>query len=584
MIKRFKLLRNLGQFENGVQASPIPLGRLTLCHAGNGRGKTTLATVLRSFTNSDPDLLLQRRRVNSVDKPQVVIQTKSPSGIVHFTDDKWNGEHPSIVVFDDEFIEQNVCSGLSVSPRQRQNLHDVILGREAVTLKKRLDEHVDQIEDCNGELRSIEAKIKAQIPHDLTVDEICSLSRDPLIDRKIASAKKLLEAANDWQRIQNAPSLETISLPQFELGRVKQVLQMGLDDIENEALKRIHEHIKHLGEGAEGWLSDGMQYVKSGDGLGAGSSTLCPFCGQELNGSQLIETYQRYFGDEYKRLLRSIQDLIDKISESYGNGQRARFEHELRVTNESRIFWREFVDAEPLNLSTDAIFEDCGFAREGVLRLVEAKKGAPLERLSVSDEVNEFVVRYNNHVTKLQLIMTTVDESNRLIDDFKAQLEAIDVEELESRLYRLQAVKTRHSPDVTSLCDDYIIAKAQKAVVEKARDATRLKLDEYRRSTFSRSQETVNRYLSIFGAHFRLGGLKPVNIRSGSTTTYGAVINKTSVGVFGKSSGEPEPSFRTVFSAGDRATLALAFFFASMDRMDKHEDLVVVLDDPISSL
>lgn len=584
MIKSFKLLRDLGQFENGVLGGPITLDRLTLCHARNGRGKTTLATVLRSLANSDPDQLLERRRVNSVNKPQVVIQTKSTHGTVHFTDEKWNGEHPNVVVFDEEFIDQNVFSGLTVSPQHRQNLHDVILGREGVKLKKRLDEHVDQIEDCNSELRSKEAEIKAQIPGQLTVDEICALSRDPLIDEKIDSTEKLLQAANDRQSIQDAPTLKTLSLPQIDLARVEQVLQTGLDDIETEALKRVHEHIEHLGAGAEGWLSDGMRFANSGNGLGDDSSTLCPFCGQELEGSQLIETYRKYFGDEYKRLIRTIQELIDEISESLGDGRRASFEHELRVTNESRIYWREFVDVEPLSISTDAIFNDCTLVREGLLRVVETKKSAPLEHLSVSDDVNENVVRYNNHVTKMQHSMTTVDAINKRIDDFKAQLEASDVDELQRQLSRFQAVKNRHSPHVTSLCDDYLIARAQKANVESARDTTRLKLDEYRRSTFNRCQETVNRYLSTFGAHFRLGGLKPVNIRSGSTTTYGAVINRTSVGVFGKSSGEPEPSFRTVFSAGDRATLALAFFFSSIDQMGKHEDLVVVLDDPISSM
>ena len=78
MIESFKLLRNLGQFENGVQAGPIPLGRLTLFHAENGRGKTTLATVLRAIANSDADLLLQRRRVNSIDKPSCCYPNQIP--------------------------------------------------------------------------------------------------------------------------------------------------------------------------------------------------------------------------------------------------------------------------------------------------------------------------------------------------------------------------------------------------------------------------------------------------------------------------------------------------------------------------
>ena len=584
MIESFKLLRNLGQFENGVQAGPIPLGRLTLCHAGNGRGKTTLATVLRSLANNDPELLHQRRRVNSVDKPQVVIQTNSPSGTVHFTDGKWNGKHPNIVVFDDEFVNQNVCSGLSVSPQQRQNLHDVILGHEAVALKRRLVEQVDKIENYNGELRSIGSQIRARIPGNLTADEICKLPEDPQIAKKIESAEKLLHAASDRQRILSARPLEPLSLPHFDLVRVEQVLQMGLDAIETEALKRVHDHIAHLGDRSEEWLSDGMRYVKGGVGSGPESSTLCPYCGQKLNDSQLIETYQTYFGDEYIKLKRLIQELYDQIVESFGDGLRARFEQELRVSNESRQYWREYVDAELLCLATDEIFEDCTLARDGVLKLIEAKVRAPIERLCISDELQDLVVHYNNHVSKLQQLMKTVDVTNRRIDDFKAQLEASDVDELKNRLSKLQAKKIRHSPDVAKLCDEYLVAKAQKVSAEERRDATRLALDEYRRNTFDRSQDTVNQCLATFGAHFKLGGLKPLNIRSGSTTTYGAVINTTSVGVFGSRSGESEPSFRTVFSAGDRATLALAFFLASIDQMGETKDLTVVLDDPITSM
>ena len=41
-----------------------------------------------------------------------------------------------------------------------------------------------------------------------------------------------------------------------------------------------------------------------------------------------------------------------------------------------------------------------------------------------------------------------------------------------------------------------------------------------------------------------------------------------------------EPSFRTTLSAGDRNTLALAFFFSSLDRKQE----VVVIDDPMTSL
>ena len=45
-----------------------------------------------------------------------------------------------------------------------------------------------------------------------------------------------------------------------------------------------------------------------------------------------------------------------------------------------------------------------------------------------------------------------------------------------------------------------------------------------------------------------------------------------------------EPSFRNTLSAGDRNTLALAFFFASLDQEPGLADKIVVIDDPVSSL
>jgi wobble nucleotide-excising tRNase len=62
------------------------------------------------------------------------------------------------------------------------------------------------------------------------------------------------------------------------------------------------------------------------------------------------------------------------------------------------------------------------------------------------------------------------------------------------------------------------------------------------------------------------------------------VINNTPVSVGGGSTAEGEPSFRNTLSSGDRNTLALGFFFASLDQNPDLADSIVVIDDPISSL
>jgi wobble nucleotide-excising tRNase len=49
VLERIQLLRNVGQFDSVNAGANIPLTRLSLIYAENGRGKTTLAAILRSL-------------------------------------------------------------------------------------------------------------------------------------------------------------------------------------------------------------------------------------------------------------------------------------------------------------------------------------------------------------------------------------------------------------------------------------------------------------------------------------------------------------------------------------------------------
>ena len=62
MINRFRLVRNIGQFDN-VNATAHVFQRLTLIYAENGVGKTTLSALLRSLALNRPDLILERHRL-----------------------------------------------------------------------------------------------------------------------------------------------------------------------------------------------------------------------------------------------------------------------------------------------------------------------------------------------------------------------------------------------------------------------------------------------------------------------------------------------------------------------------------------
>jgi hypothetical protein len=63
-----------------------------------------------------------------------------------FQNDAWSAQLPNLAVFDDVFVAQNVCSGIDIQTEHRQNLHELILGSQGVSLNAALKTHVAAIE------------------------------------------------------------------------------------------------------------------------------------------------------------------------------------------------------------------------------------------------------------------------------------------------------------------------------------------------------------------------------------------------------------------------------------------------------
>lgn len=68
-----------------------------------------------------------------------------------------------------------------------------------------------------------------------------------------------------------------------------------------------------------------------------------------------------------------------------------------------------------------------------------------------------------------------------------------------------------------------------------------------------------------------------------ATSHYQLVINNQSVDVSDAKSADNVPSFKNTLSSGDRTTLALAFFLASVERSAQLADMTIVFDDPFNS-
>ena len=90
MINRIQLLRNVGLFDSVRPATNVHLARLTLIYAENGRGKTTLAAILRSLATGDAIPIAERRRLAAQNPPHVVLDCIGGPPDAMFQNNAWN--------------------------------------------------------------------------------------------------------------------------------------------------------------------------------------------------------------------------------------------------------------------------------------------------------------------------------------------------------------------------------------------------------------------------------------------------------------------------------------------------------------
>jgi wobble nucleotide-excising tRNase len=183
-------------------------------------------------------------------------------------------------------------------------------------------------------------------------------------------------------------------------------------------------------------------------------------------------------------------------------------------------------------------------------------------------------------VKELSQVLQSANDTIRFV---KEQAAAGNPTAIAADLARLNAVQARFAPDVVALCDSYLAEKAAKAKTESERTIARGLLDEYRQTVFPNYEAAINDYLRKFGAGFRLAKVSSSTTRAGPACTYNVAIGNAEIAVNSNATAGV-PSFRSALSAGDRNTLALAFFFASLDRDPNLANKVVVIDDPINSL
>jgi wobble nucleotide-excising tRNase len=368
MLKKFIAVKNVGRFINSAHTGVQECLKTTLVLGGNGFGKTTLASILRSNGTNDPAIIAGRARLGATSAPDVEMLLEV--GKATFRNGAWNLSAPEFLVFDGVFIVENAFAGDVVDLEQRRNLYRVIVGKEGVGLAVEEERLAAESRNRASEINATEKAIRSHVPTGMKIDEFIALPAEPDVDAKIAAQAKAIEAVRAAAQLKARAGLNLVRVPDLPAD-LEAILGKTLKGIAEDAQKSIAEHIVRHGmqDGGEEWLQQGTGYIADGE---------CPYCGQALKGLSLVKAYQQVFAETYEQLKSSAVKIRESIERDFGDRATGTIATLVEANNGAIEFWSRYSKLPELVAPQD-IAPAISALATAVLAQLAKKMAAPQE-------------------------------------------------------------------------------------------------------------------------------------------------------------------------------------------------------------
>lgn len=566
-LRQIKHIGSVGRFRACGADGDVTFKKFTLIFGENGRGKTTLCSILRSLQTNDPDIVVGRTTLGIGKEPNIVIQFED--GNAMFKGGGWNKPNDRLRIFDAQYIAENVYFGDEIGTDQRRNLCRVMLGKAGVDLANFYDAVDSEITAKNNEIRDVRNLLVAHVPA-AQLDQFIGLKRDDNIDDKITAKVREVEGLKEIDRLRNRALLQPLDVPPVP-ARLEGILGKTLDGVSREAEARVKKQLAQH-ELQEDWLATGLKHA--GDD--------CPFCGQDLKGLDLIAAYRAFFNAEYDTFRLEQEQYRILPARHYSDDKIALLNSRLETNASSAEVWKRYVTfIEPKLRNTVASVIEA--FRTEMTALLDKKHSDLLAPVSTTQAYRGEYERLTALNNEIQAYNAAVEEANKQIETFKRSATPARLTSAQNELKWLQLTKKRHENAVSESCDKYAKLKAEKDQLDKKKVDARKALDTYSTTVVDGYRRSINAFLKKFTAGFHLDKLKVEYSGRVPNSTFCVVINDIPVDMGTGETPLSEPSFRNTLSSGDKSTLALAFFLAQIKADAEKANCVVIFDDPFNS-
>ena len=575
MLKKIVKIKNVGLFNHATCIAP-EFNKATLIYAENGRGKSTLASILRSCATSDSASIHIQKTFNSPSDPEIQLFFDNGTfrGQASFDGNVWSCPYPDILVFDTKFVDKNVYSGTEIDSKHRQGLLEFALGEDAVSLKQQVDSEAQKIAERAKEETTAE-KALALHRGGMALKKFVNLLPDEQVDEKIRLLQARLTDANNNEALQEKQCPERLIEPSLPIDKFFAVLSKTLMDVEATAEETVRSHInKYSNQGFEAWLSQGQSFSDHDN---------CPYCGQTVSSTNLLAAYKAHFNEAYKDLKLTVANLVQRIETRLSDS----VVHELVNTVEKNQLisneWIKYTSQQKFELDSNTLLKIFGQLHNLFYKLALTKQNNPLESVGSDEDKSLSTDLWNQVLIEIRKCNQSISVSMDEIASFKIKnkLSSENIQQLQQELDQLQLVRTRQEASVSNLIQQWKDAKSAKENHEQLKATARLALDELMTGTLEQYQDKINLLMKKFGVLFEIDGLRHDYVGTGlPRSNYGLKVKGHNV----KLSSDSQPSFATALSEGDKRTLAFAFFIARVEADANLSKKIIVVDDPVCSL
>ena len=307
-----------------------------------------MANILRSLANDDPDILLGRQRIGGNASPFVKISRTDGVTPFLFNQAQWNAPLTTIHIFDEEFINTNVYSGMDVTPPQRSAMHDLINGPKGASFQKKAQSLRARREQIREKISNHETDIRKHMPNGVGLDVFIDLQPIDNLPSKLSAVDDEISAFQNRSTIGRTAEFKTLCVPKVNVEQLEHTIGTGLDQVADNTMAMVRDHLTSLRIGAETWIQTGLEHYNQS--VHSANHT-CPFCLQSIINSPIFEAYQLYFGDEYKSFTNEFQTNVDLFTRSLAENARTTVNSSHEQNCQLQVFW------ETHGIAIDLLFD-----------------------------------------------------------------------------------------------------------------------------------------------------------------------------------------------------------------------------------